>query len=241
MAYSNKEFQQANEETKLAILLEIAERISYKYCTSNSFRIDQDDMFQELSVVAWSMVNDHIPNVSLGFYIKALYNKAVDIYHKYKTLRNYEFESDDMIDALASDSGYMEDSSISNGDLNEDYLNKINKTVKSSDSAKLKGSYGMNSSDMISVSTMVDEILSMLDIGSLERKYVLIKLKMDGILDLIDYDRDLPEIKDVDFSELGGEYDAVLALGHYTSPKSGSWYGRKNELKNLIKQYLELV
>ena len=216
---------------KIAGLQDVSERIAQKYISSNSFRMEKSDLSQELMLVAYGILSND-ENANLGYIIKSMYNKAVNIYHSYKNLRNSE--------------------NLVNDELLEIVVDKTSDRLKSSNFQDSEGIYENNKSfnnkrDLTSSSklgteddyemlAMITDLLSMLENFPLERKYVLIKLKVDGILDR--YGLEYEEINNVKVENIDGEYDAVMALEHYTSPKSGSWYGKKSELKLLIQQYL---
>lgn len=215
-------FKDLNKDSKLKELMIIADKIATKYYVSNSYLgIEKEDFCQELYIVVWKLLEAD-DSQSLGWYVKSMYNRAVDIFRKYKN----KYEKEIYLKVLPID--------LDRSEPEDEWWNVI--SVNSDDNSISNVPTSINTKDEILIDILIDSYLTSLEDDILTLKYVLIKLKMNGY----EFDSKYDEIiKDVKIDELESEYDVVLALGHYKSPKSGSWYGKKDKIRLILKELME--
>lgn len=210
-----EQLKKDRERKKWDNITDIISGIARKYASK---WYDEDDFRQDLWVKILKVIEDSggIENVDESLIAKVAFNKAVDLYRynrrRYDSKAQYIENFDN--DADAHDVGNAL------GDLNAgDYLEKI------SSSRFEKGI------DIL----VIKDIINRFEVGSRERKYVVLKLVNYGVIDL----KFLDERDQKIFEKLNGdnEEDYIRSLG-YKSHCPGSWTCKKREIERIIKVYL---
>lgn len=200
--------EDANEQ-KMRKFSEIVHGVAKKYGYQVNW-IEQDDLEQDLWVRVLSLIDDcgGIENVDESLVARVCWNKAVDCYRYSR--RRWDSKAE-----------YLEGSNLSdNGvDTRGDYFTDIHcdKFLKGIDLVMFK------------------EVIDLFEVGSRERKYVVLKLINGGVLSashLDPWDRALIAVPEEE-TEAG-----YIKLLGYKSHCPGSWTCKKRDIERIIREYL---
>jgi len=206
-----EQMKKKSNDLKMQNFEEIIQGVARKYASK---WCDRDDLEQDLWVKVLEVIRDcgGIENVDEKLVARVAYNRAVDLYRYHR--RRYEANAE----YIEGSSVEMDDSN-GNGDNCEDYFDS------------LKSDKFIKGIDLI----LIKEAINLFSVGTRERKYIVLKLVDNGVIDfgLLDpCDRAVYEHVDGDT-----EADYIKALG-YKSHCPGSWTCKKREIERIVKEYL---
>lgn len=206
--------EDANEQ-KMLKFTQIVKGVARKYAYGVSW-IEQDDLEQDLWVKVLTLIEDcgGIENVDEKLVANVCWNKAVDSY-RYSRRR------------WDSKAQYIEGS---DNNLEMDNWDNMSKGMEDYFDA-LHSDKFIKAVDLI----LFKEVIDLFEVGSRERKYVVLKLVNGGVLDishLDPWDRALVAIPDEE-TEAG-----YIHLLGYKSHCPGSWTCKKREIERVIKEFL---
>lgn len=195
---------------------EIISGIARKYTVDN-FGVEYDDLYQDLWVRTLELINDcgGIENTDERLVARVCWNKAVDMYRYHRRRRDSKAE-------------YIEGS---DKDINMDDWHSMSAGQRDYFDSLKADKFGRGI-DLV----LFKEVIDLFEIGSKERKYVVLKLVNNGVIDMRDLD--LWDRAIVGIPETDDEEGYIHMLG-YKSHSPGSWTCKKRSIKATIYEFLK--